>query len=83
MGIHRGLGAQVCGVVPRCLSLARSGHRQQKAVAADEEKGAWLEARSRAVDFEPPKSSNRPKRRAILPHHAVLVKFICFEMKIS
>ena len=61
-----------CGVVPRCLSLARSGHCQQRKVAADKEQGALLEARCRAVGFEPPKSSNRPKGGALLPHHTVL-----------
>ena len=60
------------GVVPRCLSLSRSGHRQQRTVAASKEKGAWLEARCRAVDFEPPKSNDRPNGRALLPHYAVL-----------
>ena len=60
------------GVVPRCLSLSRSGHRQQRTVAASKEKGAWLEARCRAVDFETPKSNDGPKRRAFLPHYAVL-----------
>ena len=59
-------------VVPRCLSLSRSGHRQQRTVAASKEKGAWLEARCRAVDFETPKSNDRPKRRAFLPHYAIL-----------
>ena len=60
------------GVVPRCLSLSRSGRRQQRTVAASKEKGAWLEARCRAVDFEPPKSNDRPNGRALLPHYAVL-----------
>jgi len=60
------------GVVPRCLSLFRSGHRQQRTVAASKEQGAWLEARCRAVDFETPKSNDGPKRRAFLPHYAVL-----------
>ena len=60
------------GVVPRCLSLSRSGHRQQRTVAPSKEKGAWLEARSRAVDFETPKSNDRPNGRALRPHYAIL-----------
>ena len=71
------------GVVPRCLSLSRSGHRQQRTVAPSKEKGAWLEARCRAVDFEPPKSNDRPNGRALLPHYAVLGQIFLLVTKLT
>ena len=71
------------GVVPRCLSLSRSGHRQQRTVAASKEKGAWLEARCRAVDFEPPKLNDKPNGRALLPHYAVLGQIFLLVTKLT
>ena len=71
------------GVVPRCLSLSRSGHRQQRTAAASKEKGAWLEARCQAVDFEPPKSNDRPNGRALQPYCAVLGQIFLLVTKLT
>ena len=70
------------GVVPRCLSLSRSGHRHQRTVAPSKEKGAWLEARCRAVDFETPKSNDSPNEEHFCLITPFLVNFFLVELKI-